>query len=129
MKEIVVAVLLLLGTAFMMLAAIGLNRMPDLYTRMSTTSKAATLGAGFSLVSAAVYFGELSVTTRALAAVGFLVLTIPVASHMIARAGYFVGVPLWEGSVVDELHGQYDAETHELSSQVESVERERDARR
>jgi multicomponent Na+:H+ antiporter subunit G len=33
----------------------------------------------------------------------FLFLTQPIAAHMIARAGYRTDVPLWEGSVTDEL--------------------------
>ena len=30
------------------------------------------------------------------------------AAHMIGRAAYFVGVPLWEETIVDELQGHYD---------------------
>jgi multicomponent Na+:H+ antiporter subunit G len=33
----------------------------------------------------------------------FLLLTAPVASHLIARAGYRIGVPLSDETVVDEL--------------------------
>jgi multicomponent Na+:H+ antiporter subunit G len=35
---------------------------------------------------------------------------------MIGRAAYFVGVPLWEETIVDELQGQYDRQTHTLQS-------------
>ena len=34
---------------------------------------------------------------------------------MIARAAYFVGVPLWEGTIIDELSGHYDRRTHRLA--------------
>src|SRR5690606_855302 len=67
------------------------------------TTKAATLGVGMILIAAAVYFGEASMTTRALAIVFFLLLTAPVAAHLIGKASYFVGIPLWTKSVMDDL--------------------------
>jgi len=67
------------------------------------------------MLSVALHFGELGVVTRALLAIAFFFLTAPVAAHMIGRAAYFVGVPLWEGTLRDELRGRYDPRTHELS--------------
>ena len=116
MSDTISAVLLILGATFMLLAAVGVVRMPDLFTRMQTTTKSATLGAGCMLLAAAFYFGELGVTTRALAVIAFLFLTAPVAAHMIGRAAYFVGVPLWERTIVDELRGRYDFKSHVLAS-------------
>jgi len=116
MSDTISAVLLILGATFMLLAAVGVVRMPDLFTRMQTTTKSATLGAGCMLLAAAFYFGELGVTTRALAVIAFLFLTAPVAAHMIGRAAYFVGVPLWEKTIIDELRGHYDRRTHALIS-------------
>ncbi|MGH9791817.1 MAG: monovalent cation/H(+) antiporter subunit G [Candidatus Acidiferrales bacterium] len=116
MSEFITAALLLIGAAFMLLASIGVLRLPDLFTRMQAATKAATLGAGCLLVAVAISFGELGVATRALAAVAFVVFTAPVAAHMIGRAAYFVAVPLWEGTIVDELRGRYEPTTHVLSS-------------
>lgn len=99
----VAGVLLVLGAAFMLLAAVGLVRLPDLYLRMSATSKAATLGASLVLLGAAVHFGTAVVAGRAAVIVAFLFLTAPVAAHAIGRAGYRRGSPLWEGTVADEL--------------------------
>lgn len=110
MKDGLTAALLLLGSAFMLLAAVGLVRMPDLFTRMQPATKAATLGVGFAMVAVALHFGDVGVTTRALAAVAFVVLTAPVAGHVIGRAAYRVGVPLWEGTIVDELRARYGPE-------------------
>ena len=101
--DILTAALLLPGAIFGLLAAIGIVRLPDLYTRMQAAAKAGTLGVGCSVLAVAVHFGELGITTRALLVVGFLFLTAPVAAHMIGRAAYRSGVPLWEGSVQDEL--------------------------
>jgi multicomponent Na+:H+ antiporter subunit G len=116
MKETISAVLMIIGVIFSVLAAIGILRMPDLFQRLSTATKAATLGVGSLLLAAAVYFEDLGTTTRALATIFFLVLTAPIAAHIIGRAAYFVGSPLWEGTICDELRGRYDAETHVLAS-------------
>lgn len=116
MKEWITALLMLSGASFMLLAAIGLVRMPDMYTRMQPATKAATLGAGCMLLAVAVHFGTVGVTMRALAGIVFLILTAPVAAHMIGRAAYVLGVPQWEGTHLDELKGRYDEQTHRLSS-------------
>lgn len=107
MSEIVVAVLLVLGAAFILVAALGMVRMPDIFLRMSCNAKASTLGIGLLLVALAVHFGELDVSGRALATIGFIVLTTPVASHRIGRVVYLDGAPLWEGTIADEMRGVY----------------------
>jgi multicomponent Na+:H+ antiporter subunit G len=104
--SLLVAVLLVLGASFMALAALGLVRLPDVYTRMSAASKAATLGASLVLLGAAAHFGTVAVAGRAVVIVAFLFLTAPVAAHMIARAGYRRGSPLWKGTIADELEGR-----------------------
>jgi multicomponent Na+:H+ antiporter subunit G len=114
MTETVGTALLLIGASFLLLAAVGLVRMPDLFTRMSAATKGTTLGVGCMLLAVGIYFPGIGITTRALAGIGFFFVTAPVAAHMIARAAYFVGVPLWEGTVRDELRGLYDPLTHTL---------------
>ena len=114
MSELVSTALMLIGASFLLLAALGLVRMPDLFTRMSAASKGTTLGVGCMLLAVGIYFPGIGITTRALAGIGFFLVTTPVAAHMIARAAYFVGVPLWEGTVCDELRGRYDPTTHIL---------------
>jgi multicomponent Na+:H+ antiporter subunit G len=125
MREIVAGVLLLVGGTFMMLAAIGIARMPDLFTRMQAATKAATLGVGSMLLAVAVFFNALGVTSRALATAIFVIMTAPVAAHMIARAAYFVGVPLWEGTLYDELKNRYDTRAHTLASSDAQAEETR----
>lgn len=115
MGTVISAILMVVGAVFMLLAAVGILRMPDLFLRMSATTKAATLGVSSMLLAAAVHFGELGITSRALATIVFVLLTAPVAAHMIGRAAYLVGVPLWEGTVVDELRGRYNMKTHALN--------------
>jgi multicomponent Na+:H+ antiporter subunit G len=115
LREAATAILLLAGAGFMLLSAIGILRMPDLYTRMSATSKAASLGSGLMLVGVAVHFQSVAVTTRAIAAIVFVFLTVPVAAHVIGRAAYQFGVPLWRNTQRDDLHGKHDPATFRLS--------------
>ena len=103
------------GSLFVLLAAIGLLRMPDLFTRMHPSSKAATLGTVLILIGTAVYFEDGAIAVLAVLICLFLFLTAPVASHIIARAGFLSGVPLAEETAIDELSGHYDLATHCLS--------------
>lgn len=107
MRDLASLVLMLTGAFFMFVAAVGVVRMPDLFLRMSATSKSATLGAACMLLAAAVHFDDFGITTRAVATIAFLLLTAPVAAHRIGRAAYFLGVPLWRGTVRDDLRGKY----------------------
>lgn len=110
MNDIATAVLLLIGAAFMLLAGLGVIRMPDLFMRTQAATKAATLGVGCTLMSVAVHFGELTVVTRAALITAFVLLTAPVSAHMIARAAHSVGTPLWDRTIADELRGRLSAD-------------------
>ncbi len=125
MIEVVVALLLIIGTTFTLIAAIGVLRMPDVYRRLQVSTKGATLGAGVILLAVAVSFAEFGIVVRALLIIAFIFLTTPISGHMLARAAYRIGVPLWESSVIDELAGRYDAETDELRPPAEQVREDR----
>ncbi|MBI5446035.1 MAG: monovalent cation/H(+) antiporter subunit G [Deltaproteobacteria bacterium] len=108
MRETIVAILLGAGTFFAVVAAIGVVRMPDLFMRLSATTKASTLGVTFILGGVALFFEDAVVTGKILAIIAFIVLTAPVAAHMLGRAAYFSGVPLWKESVRDDLGASGD---------------------
>ena len=116
MNDLLAAVLVLLGAVLMLLAGIGIVRMPDLFTRMQAATKAASLGSGATLLAVALHFAELGIAVRALLAVAFIFLTAPISAHMLARAAYFMGIPLWDRTVVDDLEGRYDRRNHRLDS-------------
>ena len=111
-NEIFGAVLIVIGVFFVFLAGIGLLRMPDMFLRMSTATKASTLGLGLILLGTAVFFWELGITSRAIATSIFVLLTAPVSAHMIGRAAYSDGVPLWDKTKQDDLKEYY--ESHHL---------------
>lgn len=115
-NDVIVSLLLLCGGSLMLLAGIGVVRMPDVYMRVSAAAKASTLGAGCLLLAVAVHFDMTHMTARALAVLAFIFITAPVGGHMICRAAYLYGVPLWAGSVTDQLSGRYEQHTHRLRS-------------
>jgi len=82
---------MILGAVFSILAAVGILRLPDLYTRMHAVSKAGTMGAGLMFIAIAIVSFEVSVVLRALAGFLFLFLTMPVSAHLLARAALLVG--------------------------------------
>jgi multicomponent Na+:H+ antiporter subunit G len=117
MNDIAIMIIISLGTLFILLAAVGILRMPDLFLRISVTTKAATLGVGMVLIGMTLYFSDISIGTRAIAIILFLLLTAPIGAHLIGRSSYFVGVPLWKKSLMDDLKGKYDHKSHELRSE------------
>lgn len=121
MTDLIIGALASFGAIFVLLAAVGMIRMPDTYLRISVTTKAATLGIGLLLVAAAVFFEDLSITTKVLAIILFILLTAPVSAHLIGRASYFSGVKLWKNSVLDDLEGKYDKTSHKLRSEIEDA--------
>ncbi|WP_217533223.1 monovalent cation/H(+) antiporter subunit G [Vibrio metschnikovii] len=136
MTDVIIAILILTGSFLMLLAGIGINRMPDLLTRMHATTKAGALGVGLMVVAfAVVNWGDMAFVVRALAVVVFVILTAPIAAHVLARASYFVGVPQWDGVVKDVIKERYDLETHELASrhlpikETVSAEQDKDDKR
>ena len=105
---IVAGVLVGVGVFFLIVAGIGIVRMPDLYTRMHATSKAGSLGVGLVLLAVAVYYHELGVVLRALAALTFLILTAPLGAHAIGRAAWLTGVKPTLDTDSHEIQGEYD---------------------
>jgi multicomponent Na+:H+ antiporter subunit G len=116
MSELITEICMLVGAGFLLLAAVGAARMPDTYSRLSAATKAVTLGGMLIFVAAAVYFHSPGPTSRSIAGIVFFFVTSPVAAHMIGRAAYMVGAPLWEGTITDELRDKYDMERHILHS-------------
>lgn len=117
MIEIVAAILLLAGATFALLAAVGVLRMPDVFTRMQSSTKAATLGLGCLLAALALLHPQLEVVIRAVSIGAFLMLTTAASAHVIARAAARSGSPLWVGTSIDEREFEEEPEaTAELET-------------
>ena len=102
MTDIATGVIWVAGAVFALLAAVGVLRMPDVFTRMQASTKASTLGLGCLLIGAALQMGDFASFIRIASIGAFVLLTTPVAGHVIARASYFAEVSLWKGTVLDE---------------------------
>lgn len=96
------------GVFFMTIAAIGLVRMPDVYTRLHCSAKSATLGVALVLLGAAALSGEWPVALRCLVAACFFLATAPIGCHILARAAYRAGAPLSQHTLSDAwgVHGE-----------------------
>lgn len=100
---ILAGLLVLAGSGFAAIAALGILRLPDIYNRMHSASKAGAVGAGMLLLALALTSDSTPATLRALAAVAFILLTAPLAAHLLAKAAYSVGYKLGPESVLDEM--------------------------
>ena len=106
MSEYLASAALLIGAFFMLVAGVGLIRLPDVYSRMHAATKATTFGMLGILSAVILSFQEAAVATHAILAIFFLFLTAPVAAHLIARAAYRKGPGLAKVTQVDE-YGPY----------------------
>lgn len=102
--ELIATILILIGTVFCFLSAVGLIRLPDVYTRSHAASKSATIGVLFTLVGTFIFFiVEDTFSIRLFLGILFVFLTSPVASHVIVRSAYRSKVKLADISVQDDL--------------------------
>ncbi len=106
MIDLLIAIFLVLGGAFVAIAGLGVLRLPDVLIRMHASTKAGTLGVGLIVIGVAIHFGDLVVTTKAVLIILFLLLTAPAAAHLIGRSAYRSGTPLWSRTVIDEWKGR-----------------------
>ncbi|KUP05353.1 cation:proton antiporter [Bacillus coahuilensis p1.1.43] len=105
--DILIALFILGGALLALVAAYGVLRLPDVYTRNHAASKSATLGIMLLLFGTFLYFLEDGhFNSRLLLGIAFIFITSPVAGHLLSRAAYNSGVKLWEGSVQDDLENK-----------------------
>ena len=84
--------LLLGGSFFLLTGALGVVRLPDVFTRMHAAGMTDTMGAGMIVAGLAVYSGADLVTARLLLVLAFLWFTSPIATHAVAKAALSGGV-------------------------------------
>jgi len=114
--EYLILLLLIVGSTFILIASIGLLKMPDVYLRMSASTIAATLGIFLILIACALHFKDLKVALHVLGIIIFLILTVPVGAHLMARASYICKLPMWEKTQCDDLKGKYDKDCNQFRS-------------
>lgn len=96
MSDIIIAYFLILGTFFIVVAAIGIVRMPDVYIRMHALAKAATIGIGLLTAAVAVYFNDVTITSLVIGINIFLLMTAPIATHILGKVVIEQGYKMWQ---------------------------------
>ncbi len=99
--EVIGGIISIAGSLLLLLAALGLIRMPDVYNRMQAGTKATTLGSMLFLIGIAV--ARPHWWAKILVLILFIVFTNPISSHALARAAHFVGIPMSDRTVKDDL--------------------------
>jgi multicomponent Na+:H+ antiporter subunit G len=128
-RSVAFLVLSIIGLVFSLSGALGIVRMPDLYTRIQCSSKTITMGALPALVALVVGEGVVtSYASRALIVAALLLIVNPAASHALARAAYKSGVPMWPGAVRDEVAERHE-QAEEQEEKQEAEEQSGDAKR
>jgi multicomponent Na+:H+ antiporter subunit G len=121
--DVVIDVLLAIGTFFVAVAAIGIHRLDDVYGRLQASAKAGTLGLVAVLLASALYFAERGVfATKEVLTILFLFLTVPVGAHLISTAAYRLRAPIWDRTVVDEAAAHIPVRDDEPDTAHESAD-------
>jgi multicomponent Na+:H+ antiporter subunit G len=84
---------ILIGSFFVLTAAVGVLRFPDLYSRLHASSKLVTLGSAGIFLGAALELTEAAAFTRLAAILLFQFLTTPLSAYLIAQAAYLRALP------------------------------------
>jgi multicomponent Na+:H+ antiporter subunit G len=99
----ILAVLFMLGgTFFMLVGSIGLNRMPDFYTRCHAAGKVDTLGIMMFLTGMMLFEGWTINSAKLLLIIAFVAMTSPVATHALSRRALLFGIKPWYGTKKDK---------------------------
>ncbi len=98
MNELRVGAILVLlagGVFFTFVSAVGVIRLPDVYTRAHTASQTDTLGAGLVVTAVVLAYGVETEVIKAVLLLVFIFITNPTAAHAAARAAYEEGIEPW----------------------------------
>jgi multicomponent Na+:H+ antiporter subunit G len=106
-RLIVGTLLLALGVVFITMAGLGVARLPDVFQRMHAATKAGGIGTSL-LVLGVLVAGDIVQPISGVLTIGFMLLTLSVASQLLARAAYISGAPLQGLERGDPLAGILD---------------------
>ena len=79
------SILILTGSLFILIAAIGLLRMSDLYMQLHAATKAGVLGSGLLLLGVGIKLTDMHSITEIFLLILFIALTNPIAAHLVAK--------------------------------------------
>lgn len=122
MTDMIIVILLIGGSLLSLIAAIGLVKMPDIFTRMHASTKAGTVGIECVMIALALNSGEMEVVIKAAAIVLFIVLTAPVAAHMLGRTAYRLGENYAEHTVIDQWQDSMRRQAIECYDDIKEID-------
>lgn len=102
MTDILTASLILSGAAFILTAAIGVVRLPDVLCRSHAVAKALTLGLFLMLLGLWVHLGDSNAGLKISLAIFFQLVTIPLGSHLVGLLALQKNIPRWKERPVDD---------------------------
>lgn len=107
-RDVIASLFLFSSLIFFAGSAIGMLRLPDFYSRIHASGNSETMGVTLGFIGLMIHEGA-TLTTLKMAFV-FLLLFIgnPIGSHILAKAVYKTGTPIWtlEASDADKVLGK-----------------------
>ena len=125
MRGPVAAVLLVVGVAFIVIASIGVARLPDVFQRMHAATKAGGIGTSLVVLGVLVAGGVARPLTGVLT-IAFMLLTLSVASQLLARSAYLSGAPIEGLDRGDPLAGVLDRPAADTAASASPLSPTRD---
>ena len=84
--------LIIIGSAFLIIGAIGIIRLPDIYSRMHGAGIIDTLGASALILGMMLQAGLTMISVKLVIILLFLIFTSPTTTHALARAALDSGL-------------------------------------
>ncbi len=119
LQEVAAVLLMGGGLIFLVGSMIGMLRLPDFYSRVHASGNSETLGTLLVLLGLAVYNGVSITSAKLLVIVMFIFVGNPIGSHILAKAAYKTGHPVWtKQSLPDDLMHEVNAKGGPLDADI-----------
>lgn len=102
-NEIIISFFILSGATFILISALGILKLPDIFCRSHALGKGMTLGISLVLIGLWVHLGLQDAGVKVPLAILFQFVTIPVASHLLAQLAYRKQLPRYKAEKVDVI--------------------------
>lgn len=108
--EVIGTGLIVLGTLAFVATAVGIVRLPDLYSRISSVTTASGFGVGLVVFGVVLHAPSVTNVLQGILAVLLNLTTAAVGGHALGRAGYLTGAPLSRRTGYDDLEADSGVE-------------------
>lgn len=94
--ELILSFFIIAGSFLMLIAGIGVLRMPDIFMRMHASTKAPSLGIMLILIAVMITFPDIYTILKSLLVILFLYITIPVSANLLGKSSLDMRLPQWK---------------------------------